>query len=1127
MFDPHGFAPQSACSSADRPQAGVNPINIPMTMTTSTHPQVSSRSPYGPSGPTSLQHQPDHLLDHQYRRQNPIPHAHNTRIHHQPSHGEGLGPHGTLATHQASLPHGHTLPASHQRLNPHQLPHGQAQARPQQPNLLTSRLSASNLSRSRPISTDQQMNQRHPHQQSHLIPSHSPISDRQTLQLLSSPVTPSHLLPSHSTGSNSSAHRPISVQHGNQSYPHQQLHLVPPLLTVSNRQAGQPISAQLLNQRAHHEQSSLLSSQSTGSFNPAPIDLPTSPSATCQALVNSNHTSLAPRQPGAVNSAPSTTSAPSQPQPVSKSRKRPEPGNIRVATLPNLHAEVQRAILANQKEAQSKAKKAAKASARTAAKKDAARIEAAPNQSTPHEANRQQDSPGASRLPPALAKAGPPTQIDTPLPPLEDELDFSSFDPPLPPQPEPPAHHDAELNDSMIDTQASVLLKPMGDEDDWDNVQDDQQNTSDHVALPAVGKGKREKLPDDILRRLETMELDELRSRCLKHGQYQRPLAEEKVELDDAYDEYLKTIHRIACKHLLKTQAVLGYLGQCNRARGSNMYNNFCRYDMGARKLNADKTLSAGQRSRQLGLLWKTLDEASQLKFKDPAFLATLPNPFTQLETEDAPPDSVNATAPVTGRIPPRKLAKPSKFDPVAWSNKINTDLTNLAKSHTVEGFLVVVHPHKKDYALITRGSPIGEAFLDIMPKTNNPFNHFKDLVVGQLAARKIVGGEVPLPKRARMKKAAKNRIMDCQFDEGDLEKNKTSLREQLGYAIYKASKNVWRNGWPGASTITTLKKLGLVLRVETNSLEVGPDEFCKPISNMQVGETERLLTALGEGKVELVRRDSKKPTQAVGDVRESGDEDDEVTAPVSVKVGKVPPGQGVPKKGGAQPSGLRGKNGRSARATGPAKQKGRIKTNKPKKAVHASDESDEAEETPASSSINDEENSLDNAADFVQPQKPTPRRKSAPDRSDQRRATRKNTKQANQAKIVESNTSNKQLDQSDEAVEDQHDLNTSCITKGKRKRSENNGDDLNRGGGDGQLNQNAGEGSGLKRRPRPNKLQKRTNSPTNNSLSLEEDFFNLQNSSNSNSNNPPNPQPCHQKRRVVQVHIESDEDSD
>lgn len=87
-----------------------------------------------------------------------------------------------------------------------------------------------------------------------------------------------------------------------------------------------------------------------------------------------------------------------------------------------------------------------------------------------------------------------------------------------------------------------------------------------------------------------------------------------------------------------------------------------------------------------MGLLWKTLDEASQLKFKDPAFLATLPNPFTQLETEDAPPDSVNATAPVTGRIPPRKLAKPSKFDPVAWSNKINTDVSDRLNTSVVAG---------------------------------------------------------------------------------------------------------------------------------------------------------------------------------------------------------------------------------------------------------------------------------------------------------------------------------------------------------------------------------------------------------------------------------------------------------
>ncbi|KAI9630953.1 hypothetical protein KEM48_013413 [Puccinia striiformis f. sp. tritici PST-130] len=404
MFDPHGFAPSRPASSADRPQAG---------------PPASTRPPVRSSVQTAKSN----------------PHAHNTRIHHQPSHGEGLGPHGTLATHQASLPHGHTCRLSHQRLNPHQLPHGQAQARPQQPTYS-------------PRDSDE------PAPSPPTITPHSltlAYSDRQTLQLLSSP---SHSITSPSltfdrfkflgspTDLSSTWESELSAS------------TIAPRSPTFDRFQSSSWPADLSSAaqpEGSHEQSSLLSSQSTGSFNPAPIDLPTSPSATCQALVNSNHTSLAPRQPGAVNSAPSTTSAPSQPQPVAKVR----------------------AILANQKEAQSKAKKAAKASAQTAAKKDAARIEAAPNQSTPHEANRQQ----VGYL--QLGQGWPPTQIDTPLPPLEDELDFSSFDPPLPPQPEPPAHHDAELNDSMIDTQAFQYYSSL-----W--------NTSDHVALPAVGKGKAE-----------------------------------------------------------------------------------------------------------------------------------------------------------------------------------------------------------------------------------------------------------------------------------------------------------------------------------------------------------------------------------------------------------------------------------------------------------------------------------------------------------------------------------------------------------------------------------------------------------------------------------------------------------
>ncbi|KAI9630952.1 hypothetical protein KEM48_013412 [Puccinia striiformis f. sp. tritici PST-130] len=114
-----------------------------------------------------------------------------------------------------------------------------------------------------------------------------------------------------------------------------------------------------------------------------------------------------------------------------------------------------------------------------------------------------------------------------------------------------------------------------------------------------------------------------------------------EMELDDAYDEYLKTIHRIACKHLLKTQAVLGYLGQFNRARGVTC------------------TITSADMIWELG---------SSTPIRTP------------------PPDSVNATAPVTGRIPPRKLAKPSKFDPVAWSNKINTDVSDRLNTSVVAG---------------------------------------------------------------------------------------------------------------------------------------------------------------------------------------------------------------------------------------------------------------------------------------------------------------------------------------------------------------------------------------------------------------------------------------------------------
>ncbi|KNE87954.1 hypothetical protein PSTG_18652, partial [Puccinia striiformis f. sp. tritici PST-78] len=137
----------------------------------------------------------------------------------------------------------------------------------------------------------------------------------------------------------------------------------------------------------------------------------------------------------------------------------------------------------------------------------------------------------------------------------------------------------------------------------------------------------------------------------------------------------------------------------------------------------------------------------------------------------------------------------------------------------------------------------------------------------------------------------------NCEFSLGTLKANRPPIREQLGWAIHKASKGKWCNGWPGADTVNQLKLLKLSLRVDENPLQVGPEEFCKPISNMQIGEQERILTAIGKGWVHLERRDTSNPTRAIGDVEEEADEAAPDVQVVSVTVGPVPPGESGPNK--------------------------------------------------------------------------------------------------------------------------------------------------------------------------------------------------------------------------------------
>lgn len=64
------------------------------------------------------------------------------------------------------------------------------------------------------------------------------------------------------------------------------------------------------------------------------------------------------------------------------------------------------------------------------------------------------------------------------------------------------------------------------------------------------------------------------------------------------------------------------------------MYNNFCEYNVDARKSFYDPDLTPDERKKACGRLWKKLSLTEQQRYKDINFLALLPNPFGRGECE-------------------------------------------------------------------------------------------------------------------------------------------------------------------------------------------------------------------------------------------------------------------------------------------------------------------------------------------------------------------------------------------------------------------------------------------------------------------------------------------------------------
>ncbi|PLW25714.1 hypothetical protein PCANC_28164 [Puccinia coronata f. sp. avenae] len=448
-----------------------------------------------------------------------------------------------------------------------------------------------------------------------------------------------------------------------------------------------------------------------------------------------------------------------------------------------------------------------------------------------------------------------------------------------------------ELND--FDLGPNPENNNAGVDEDTNNIEDAFKS----VDRPGLPKGRKQRmLAEHLAKQCKDMELEELRKRVNKHAVYSQLIAEDKVALDAVFHEYKRQINIVAFQHLLKINSVKKYLGLASRTRIGTMYNNFCQYDPKASKIRVDSSMRIQERWLKCGALWRQLDSEEQEQFDDPAYLATLPNPLLPETTSNTPQlagPSGTSTTNEKEKSKPCKLAKPKSFDISRWANKIfhnlspfhtytlessnladaaqYSQLTNLSIAHSIQGYLVVVYPYKKGSAMLSGGSPMGETFLDMFATDPDPCRAFLEFLKGQAALKKILGCELPLPKRTRKRKADLRPGGPGQYDKDT------------------ATGGRWRNGWPGTRTEWRLTKLGVVLRVKKNDDGITPADFCKRPADMSVGEIDLLLKAVGEGWVKIAGRSADAP-DAIGDVLM--DEDEERPF---VKVGPVPPGGYIP----------------------------------------------------------------------------------------------------------------------------------------------------------------------------------------------------------------------------------------
>ncbi|KAA1094038.1 hypothetical protein PGT21_007296 [Puccinia graminis f. sp. tritici] len=443
-----------------------------------------------------------------------------------------------------------------------------------------------------------------------------------------------------------------------------------------------------------------------------------------------------------------------------------------------------------------------------------------------------------------------PCQAPQSVPPQRSEnLQSSSSIQPQPPRKHQP--HAAYRSHSDVENE----------DDHWET---DFENEGDELVEREVDKGQANKkrpprpmMSSEEVEKLDRLDLDELRGKAAKKGKYKKLTALIRTELDELYRDYQVKLHKVAIKHLTKPEPISNYVGNGNRYRGPTNYNNFCKYDVEARKAYYDKTKTIAARRKECSRLWRLLNPETQEKFNNAEFLATLPNPFGRNLSVDKGSLAVDQTA--GGSRPPIRSLRPKgmraarEFEATDWFKKVVLD---------VESFIVMMpsRKSKKNTVVLLGGSKIGDKFLDMYAETWDPCGTFADFVKGYDAVEKASGSKPDALAKPRKPRKGKKDEPDCAaHNKGKKTDNSKAVREKLRLMLTTHGK--WQGGWPGKDTISSLKQAGVTLYVkQPDEKQISPMDFCGSMKYKWNGDFQRMLWALEGG---LVRLDG--PSAVVG----------------------------------------------------------------------------------------------------------------------------------------------------------------------------------------------------------------------------------------------------------------------